>query len=83
MVFSINAVESGQNNFANFQALANRTTTSAGGANGSPSGSPNGGSGSESPGGKDNGNNNNAAVSSLSFGSASLAVIVAVFAVLV
>ncbi|KAJ8087996.1 hypothetical protein PM082_013547 [Marasmius tenuissimus] len=78
MVFSINAVESGQNNFAAFQTLANRTSTPAGGSEGSPNGG-NGGSGS----GSGSGNDNNAAVLNISLGPVSLAVITAVFAVLV
>ncbi|KAK1235716.1 hypothetical protein PQX77_001045 [Marasmius sp. AFHP31] len=76
MVFSINAVESGPNNFAAFQTLANRTSTPAGGSEGSPNGG-NGGSGSGS------GNDNNAAVLNISLGPVSLAVIAAVFAVLI
>ncbi|KAL0575068.1 hypothetical protein V5O48_006913 [Marasmius crinis-equi] len=74
MVFSINAVESGPNNFANFQTIANRTKTTAGGAQ----------SGSGSGSGSDD-NNKNAAVSSVglpsaTFGLAMISVICALFA---
>ncbi|ESK94187.1 hypothetical protein Moror_8387 [Moniliophthora roreri MCA 2997] len=63
MVFSINAVESGPNNFANFQELAKRM-------NGSPTSS--GGNSAPSGGSSDNTNDNNGAISSLSHSSMSV-----------
>ncbi|KAF9265697.1 hypothetical protein L218DRAFT_957323 [Marasmius fiardii PR-910] len=71
MVFSINAVESGPNNFANFQALAKRTATTTGSSQGGGDSSNNGSS--------QGGNGNNAAVSGVRVAGSSMTLIALAF----
>lgn len=60
MVFSINAVESGPNNFAAFQQLARRPTNSSSSTDGGDANTGNGGNTTDGGNGGNSGNGNGA-----------------------